>query len=190
MTSARWQLWLATTPGIALAGLWGFAEATLFFILPDVPLSLAAVYRPRRSLIHLAAIVCGSLLGGALMFAWSAHSPAARHAVADVPFVPAAMFDRAENDYQKLGPWAAAVGPLRGIPYKIYAVEAPEHLTLPIFLLITIPARTWRLLAVWLIFSSAGILLRKMRLSALTPTLHACVWITVYVIYWTKISRS
>jgi len=188
--SPRWTNCFTGTPGIAFAALWGFAEATLFFILPDVPLSLAALYRPRRALAHVASILFGSFLGGALMFAWSAHSPAARHAVSDVPFVRPSMFLQAERDYQKLGTWSVAVGPVRGIPYKIYAVEATQHSSLLLFLLITIPARAWRLFAVWIIFSIAGTILRKLRLASLTPYLHACVWIAVYAIYWTRVSRS
>ena len=121
-----WANGLTRWPGIALAFLWGFAEGTLFFILPDVPLSLAAMIRPRRALIHLAAIVAGALLAGAVMFSWSARGPTARSAVAHVPLVTPAMFERAESDYREFGIWAARMGPVRGIPYKVYAVEAPE----------------------------------------------------------------
>src|ERR671924_1134791 len=90
-----WANWLTRSPGIALAFVWGFAEGTLFFILPDVPLSLAAMFRPRRALIHLAMILAGALLAGAIMFSWSARGPTARYAVAHVPFVTPAMFEHA-----------------------------------------------------------------------------------------------
>jgi membrane protein YqaA with SNARE-associated domain len=182
-----WANWLTRSPGIALALLWGFAEGTLFFILPDVPLSLAAMLRPRRALIHLAAIVAGALLGGAVMFSWAAHGPAARHAVAHVPLVTPAMFERAESDYRQFGIWAASMGPVRGIPYKVYAVAAPEHSSLGSFLLVTIPARIWRLLVVWLGFAGAGLLLRKLGRASLAPAVHALFWIVVYVIYWAKV---
>jgi len=175
-----WSNWLTSWSGIALAFLWGFAEGTLFFILPDVPLSLAAMFRPRRALIHLAAIVAGALL----MFSWSARGPAASNAVAQVPFVTSAMFVRAEGDYRQFGIWAASIGPFRGIPYKVYAVEAPEHSSLRTFLLITIPARIWRLLVVWLAFAGAGMLLRKLGCGSLAPALHALFWIVVYAVYW------
>ncbi len=182
-----WANWLTRWPGIALVFLWGFAEGTLFFILPDVPLSLAAMFRPRRALIHLAAIVAAALLAGAVMFSWSARGPAARHAVAHVPLVTPAMFERAESDYRQFGIWAASKGPVRGIPYKVYAVEAPEHSSLSSFLLVTIPARIWRLLAVWLGFAGAGLFLRKLGRASLAPALHAPFWIVVYVIYWASV---
>jgi len=182
-----WVNWLTSWPGITLTFLWGFAEGTLFFILPDVPLSLAAMFRPRRAVIHLAAIVAGALLAGAVMFSWSARGPAARRAVAYVPLVTSAMFERAENDYGEFGFWAATKGPIRGIPYKVYAVEAPEHCSLPAFLLVTIPARIWRLLAVWLGFAGAGFILRKLSRASLAPGLHAAFWIVVYAVYWAKV---
>jgi len=182
-----WVTWLTGAPGIALAFLWGFAEGTLFFILPDVPLSLAAMLRPRRALIHLAAIVAGALLAGAVMFSWSDHGPAARHAVALVPLVTPAMFERAESDYRQFGVWAASKGPVRGIPYKVYAVEAPEHSSLWSFLLISIPARIWRLLVVWLGFAAAGLGLRKLGRASLAPAIHALFWIGVYAVYWARV---
>ena len=182
-----WANWLTRWPGIALAFLWGFAEGTLFFILPDVPLSLAAMIRPRRALIHLAAIVAGALLAGAVMFSWSARGPTARSAVAHVPLVTPAMFERAESDYREFGIWAARMGPVRGIPYKVYAVEAPEHSSLRSFLMVTIPARIWRLLVVWLGFAGTGLLLRKLGRASLAPALHAPFWIVVYVVYWARV---
>ncbi len=182
-----WARWLICWPGVVLAFLWGFAEGTLFFVLPDVPLSLVALFRPRRALIDLVAIVAGALLAGAVMSSWASHGPAARHAVAHVPLVTPAMFDRAESDYRQFGIWAAAIGPVRGIPYKIYAVEAPDHSGLWPFLLITIPARAWRLLAVWMVFAAAGMFLRKLGRASLAPGLHALCWILVYAVYWFKV---
>jgi hypothetical protein len=182
-----WAARLTGWPGIALAFFWGFAEGTLFFILPDVPLSLAAMFRPRRALMHLAAIVAGALIAGAVMFSWSANGPAARQAVARVPLVTPAMFERAEDDYRQFGIWAASKGPTRGIPYKVYAVEAPEHSNLLPFLLVTIPARMWRLILVWVGFAGAGLLLRKLGRASLAPAIHAFFWIGVYVVYWARV---
>jgi len=45
-----WVPWLLGRPGIALAFLWGLAEGTLFLVVPDVLLSLAAMLGPRRAL--------------------------------------------------------------------------------------------------------------------------------------------
>ena len=48
------------------AGLWGLAEATLFFIVPDVWLNLAGRRRLEAGLL-------GALIGGALIYFWGAH---------------------------------------------------------------------------------------------------------------------
>lgn len=192
LDASPWANWLTGRPGIALAFLWGFAEGTLFFILPDVPLSLAAMFRPRRALLHVAAIIAGAVLAGAVMFSWSAsgwsaYGPTARQAVAHVPLVTPAMFERAESDYRQFGIWAASWGPVRGIPYKVYAVEAPEHSSLWPFLLVTIPARLWRLLVVWLGFAGTGMLLRKLGRDSVAPAVHALFWVGVYAIYWVTV---
>ena len=173
--------------GTVLAFLWGFAEGTLFFILPDVPLSFVALFRPRRALVHMVAIVAGAVLAGAVMFTWSAHTPGARAAVAHVPAVSSAMFEGAERDFNQYGIWGAALGPLRGVPYKVYAVEAPEHSALWPFLLVTIPARLWRLVVVWLGFAGTGALLRKLGRAGLGPALHAVFWVVTYAIYWATV---
>ena len=172
-STPRWAAWIMHWPGIALAFFWGFAEGTLFFILPDVPLSFVALFRPRRAWLHLAAIVAGAVLGGALMFSWSSRDSAAHTVVGSVPLVSQAMFRRADQDFSEHGLWGVALGPLRGIPYKVYAVEAPAYTSLWPFLLITIPARLWRLLAVWLGFSSAGALLRRAGRGTLAPV-YSC----------------
>jgi membrane protein YqaA with SNARE-associated domain len=111
-----WAEWLIRRPGTLLAFLWGFAEGTLFFILPDVLLSFTALFRPRRALVHMGAIVAGAVLAGTLMFTWSASGASARHAVARVPLVSPAMFERAERDFRQFGIWGVSMGPVRGIP--------------------------------------------------------------------------
>ena len=179
--------WMMRWPGTALAFLWGFAEGTLFFILPDVPLSFVALFLPRRALLHMAAIVAGAVLAGAMMFSWSAHSPGAGAAVAHVPAVSSAMFEHADRDFNQYGIWGPSLGPLRGIPYKVYAVEAPAHSALWPFLLVTIPARLWRLVVVWLGFAGTGALLRKLGRAGLAPALHAVFWIVTYAIYWATV---
>jgi len=176
--------WMTRWPGTGLAFLWGFAEGTLFFILPDVPLSLVALYRPRRASLHMAAVVVGAVLAGAIMFTWSAHSQGARFAVAHVPAVSLAMFERADRDFNQYGIWGVSMGPIRGIPYKVYAVEAPAHSALWPFLLGTIPARLWRLVLVWFGFAGTGALLRKLDRAGLAPALHALFWVVTYAIYW------
>jgi len=184
---SRFSDWLFRGPDIVLAVLWGFAEGTVFFILPDVLLSWAALLRPRRALLHIVAIVAGAVVAGALMFTWSERSETAKKAVDRVPAVTPLMFIRAGQDFREHGMWGTALGPVRGIPYKVYAVEAPAHCSLWLFLLVTIPARLWRLVAVWAGFAGAGAILRRLGRTSVEPVLHAAFWIVTYAIYWSSV---
>src|SRR5215471_4108707 len=94
--SRRWVLW---------AGFfWGLAEATLFFIVPDVLLTLEALFSFRRSARVLACILLGALCGGTIMFYLGASHPAqAKATVLRVPFVSSAMFDRTARGFEKSG---------------------------------------------------------------------------------------
>lgn len=182
-----WAGWLMRWPGTGFAFLWGFAEGTLFFVLPDVLLSLTALFRPRRALAQMGGIVAGAVLAGAVMFTWASGGSGARAAVGRVPLVSPLMFGRASADFRQFGIWGVCMGPLRGVPYKVYAVEAPAHFTLWPFLFVTIPARLWRLLAMWMGFAAAGATLRKLGRASLSPALHALFWVVTYVVYWAKV---
>ena len=48
----------------AIASLWGFAEATVFFIVPDVLLSWLALRSPKSGLIACLFALLGALIGG------------------------------------------------------------------------------------------------------------------------------
>ena len=61
----------------AAAFAWGFAEATLFFVVPDVWLTLIAVRRGLRpALVACGWALAGALAGGLAMYAWGAFDTA------------------------------------------------------------------------------------------------------------------
>ena len=88
-----------------LAGLWGFAEATLFFIVPDVLLTWIAVrHGTRQAVMASFAAVAGAMLGGVVMYTWAVHDPAlARTVVSAVPAIPASMISGVSADVQNGG---------------------------------------------------------------------------------------
>src|SRR5579864_8200172 len=149
--------------GILWAGFaWGFAEATLFFIVPDVLLTLIALFSFRLSARVLACILLGALAGGAIMFYLGAKDPVqARQVVLRVPFVSQAMFDKTRQSFQRDGIWALTKGPGNGIPYKVYCVQASKHSGLLLFLLVSLLARLERFALFWLIAGAMGSLFRK-----------------------------
>lgn len=187
----RWVDRLDGMPGVVLAFVWGLAEGTFFFVVPDVVISLAALVRPRRAWRHVLAAIAGAVLGGALLFNWAAQNPSsAQEAVARVPFVTSQMFTHVHESYRVHGMGAVFRGPLTGTPYKIYAVQAPEFQGRTAFLLATIPARGERFLVVWAAFGVAGAALRRYfgRTASQLALRHAAFWILFYAFYWSRIA--
>jgi membrane protein YqaA with SNARE-associated domain len=189
-TQPVWANWLTGRPGVALAFLWGFAEGTLFFVVPDVVISLAALLKPRSAWRHILAAIAGAAIAGMLLFNWSSSNPQSAHqAVARVPFVTARMFTHVQTSYQRHGLGALLLGPLSGTPYKIYAVEAPAFMSASTFLWGTIPARGERFLLVWGACALFGFLFRRAGKGSPSQMVlwHGSFWVILYVFYWGRI---
>jgi membrane protein YqaA with SNARE-associated domain len=181
-TLRPWSLWAGF--------LWGFAEATLFFIVPDVLLTFIALYSFRRSFKVLAFILLGALVGGTLMFFVGHRSPEqSRAVVLRVPFVSSAMFDRTHQSFERNGIWALTKGPASGIPYKVYCVQASRYSGWPLFLVASVLARMERFALFWAIAGLVGLIFRKSirRQPTIAAAVHACIWIMGYAWYWTRI---
>jgi len=170
----------------ALAALWGFAEATLFFFVPDVYLSRLALFDLRAALRGCLWALAGALAGGVLMYGWGGRDrAAAERALEAVPAISMHAVEQVRSEIEERGAVAVFLGPLSGTPYKIYAVEsAAAELPLPRFLLISVPARLVRFVLVSLL--AAGLARgplrrfgpRKLRIA------HALSWAAFYVVYF------
>lgn len=108
------------------AFVWGLAEATLFFFVPDVLLSYVGLKRGAASAAQASVVAAlGAAVGGAIMYMWSAADPAAaRAAVLAVPAISVEMVTRAAEAMR--GDWfmATMLGPLSSTPFKVYAILA------------------------------------------------------------------
>lgn len=108
------------------AFIWGVAEATLFFFVPDVLLSYIGLKRGVKDAARASVIAAlGAAIGGSIMYAWSAADPvAARAAVLAVPAISEAMLNNAAEAMR--GDWfmATLLGPLSSTPFKVYAILA------------------------------------------------------------------
>lgn len=166
----------------AAAFLWGLAEATLFFIVPDVLLSAAALSRLRAALVACAWTTAGALAGGVLMYAWGAAAPTLAGAVLDrVPAISPAMQAEVYRDMALHGQLALFLGPLTGTPYKLYAVAAGQLQLAPAtFLLVSVPARALRFLLVSLLAYTVS---RRLPARWRLPVLAAC-WLVFYLGYF------
>jgi hypothetical protein len=175
--------------GTWLNAAWGFAEGTLFFVVPDVAFTWTSLEAPRRGLARMGAAIGGALAAGALLYAWAAARPAeARAAVAAVPFVGEKMISPAEARWETGGTATLFANPLNGVPYKVYAVLAPERLSLAAFLLLSVPLRAERMMLSWIVFAAAAVWLRRRAGPArrrAAVAFHAGFWLLVYAVYWT-----
>lgn len=137
------------------AGAWGLAEATLFFLVPDVLITWLAVRRLRDGLWGSLAATLGALCGGLLMYGWGSQDAAGALAALDhVPAVNTEMLAEVRAQLEDTGLMSLFTGALTGKPYKIYAVQAASlGASLLPFLLISIPARLLRFLLLALLAS-------------------------------------
>jgi 1-acyl-sn-glycerol-3-phosphate acyltransferase len=108
--------------GLALVGVWAFAEAILFPVIPDVGLGLLALVAPRRSHLLFAAVVLGSLLGTAVLYAAAVLTPeVVTSAILALPGIREPMLAAARDLVATGDPLSIAqLGP--GTPLKIYTL--------------------------------------------------------------------
>lgn len=126
-----------------LAAAWGFAEATLFFIVPDVLLTALALSSLKRALRACLAAAAGAAFGGLVVYltvsAWPERAAAL---LMSVPGISETTFATV-RDLLEAGQFQGMlVGAFTGVPYKIFAAEAArEGYPLALFLLLTLLAR-------------------------------------------------
>jgi len=159
------------------------------FVVPDVAFTFTTLTSPKRGLQQLGAAILGAVVAGALMYVWADAQPAqARAAVAAVPFVGETIVAPAEERWDAGGTRSLFANPLNGVPYKVYAVLAPGHLSLGTFLLLSLPLRAERMLISWIVFAGASRWVRRLdatRACRAIRIFHAGFWALVYVVYWT-----
>lgn len=135
----------------AVAAAWGAAEATVFFVVPDVWTSWLALHNPRRGLATTLSALGGALAGGATTYlvAQRKAPDETEEMLTAIPGISASMIADVERELDEKG-WAALVlGPTRGVPYKIYArTLAHGNASFAKFMALSIPARMGRFVAV------------------------------------------
>lgn len=134
-----------------VAGLWGTAEATVFFIVPDLWTSWLALHNPKRGMATTVSALAGALVGGATTYttAQSMTSEATENALTSVPGISADMVTDVARQLDEQGWVALVLGPTRGVPYKIYACTLGHgEASFGTFMALSVPARMLRFLAV------------------------------------------
>jgi len=172
------------------SALWGFAEATRFYVVPDVLVGWIALHGVRRGVAASLWATAGAMLGG---LAVHADSRAQRARLVEIPGISEAMVEDASTKLARDGWWALLRGPLDGIPYKVYAAEAGAR-GLPSGELVawTIPARLWRLLAVALGAGLTGVAFRGSirRREGAWLAAYLGFWAVTYARYFARLERT
>lgn len=170
----------------ALAAGWGLAEATLFFVVPDVLLSWAAIHNWKRAVRACAWSLAGALVGGSIIWILGYLNPGPVREVFNlVPAINEQMIADVRQQLDSRGLIALFIGPLIGTPYKIYALEAAgAGLGLLVFLLVSIPARLMRFLVVTLVAGFASHILSRFVTTRVLLSLHVILWVAFYAWYF------
>lgn len=175
----------------AIAAAWGFAEATAFFVVPDVWTSWVGLRRPRRAVLTTGSALAGALAGGAVMHRWGAavdveHS---RKLLARVPGVSEPMVRMVEDGLRARGHAAMMDGPRQGIPYKLYARSSGAlGMSRSGFLLWSVPARQLRFLLVTL--GVSGIAARARGIPGIDERLISLGCAGCWIVFYTWFLRT
>jgi hypothetical protein len=177
--------------GIWISATWGLAEATLFFVVPDVIVGAVGLYRPKKAVAAGVAAVGGALVGGTLVYLVGTGVGDGLRSVMDaVPSIRPEMLLEARQDLLDQGGRAMFLGPSQSIPYKIYATEwSLLGWGLPALLAWTIPDRAVRIVSVGLLMAGVGVIFRRhiQDHPGFWLVLYAGSWTVFYVVYWVLI---
>lgn len=112
-------------PYLAGALAWGFFEATLFFLLPEIFAGAAAILFPHRWWVFALEALVGSVAGTALVFALAErHEALLSRLYGKLPGQPPPFAEMVREDYRERGRRALVEGVLALRPLKLYAVES------------------------------------------------------------------
>ena len=172
-----------TLPLWIVAG-WSAAEAAIFFIVADVPISWIAVRSGTRAAM-LAAIVAAlaSVAGTLAVLFWASHDPAGAAAtMAALPGIDPALIAEAASRYAQ-GFDAVLTGSFSGIPFKLVGLEAARQGGV-LFVILAPLLRLPRFLAVALFVGGVSHFLKRWMSVRQRLGLLLILWIAFYAWYF------
>ncbi len=175
------RLWLAA------AVLWGCAEATFFFIVPDVLLTAAVlVFGLSRAFRFAVVAAIAAALGGLFMMRWGAQdAESARTFLLSVPLIGDDLITRVQAENNGAWPVNLTLGAVTGAPYKIYAVEAgAAGINAALFAIVSFIARLLRFSLAIGLAAGGFALARRFGLQRLNAAGLAFAWSLIYAAYF------
>lgn len=170
--------------------IWGFSEATFFFIVPDVWLSFCSIKSWKTGLKQIVLVLVGALIGGSCMYFLGSAIQGKILVLLDyVPMVNRELIHYAINEIFTYEYKALFYGPIQGIPYKIYAsASGLFSLNYWTFLLVSVPVRSFRfIVSVVLSNFISSVVLRKWSLQKKRIVL-ILAWVIIYCFYFYSIN--
>ena len=173
-----------------LAFTWGLAEATIFFIVPEVLLSRVAMLRGGKNALRACVwALAGSIIGATVIYyaASIGHGPGLLRLMDWLPGITPDLIDQAHDGLEDHGISAVFAGAFTGIPFKLYATHAGSmHVGWFLFLLASAVVRFVRFsvtsLLAWFIATKLLHSLPRSRLQLL----HVAFWTVFYAVYFTR----
>lgn len=170
------------------AAAWGFAEATFFFIVPDVLLTRIALQASlRRTLQCLLCAVAAAVAGGALVWALAASGryQSLFHTYELLPGVHRGLIVATGQHIAADGPAALLDAGFTGRPYKLYAVHAGvQGVPLVTFIGWSAVSRAVRFFLMVLAAWAAGRVLTRWLEPKAVRQLHLLLWASFYAAYF------
>ena len=175
-----------TRAAVALVAGWGFGEAIVIPVVPDVALYLLALGAPRRAALLFGTAAVAALAGTFVLCALATLAPAAvQSTVLSVPGVDRAMLDSARAAVASGDPLAMAqIGP--GTPLMVYTVAWVLAGGNPVALAAgALLNRVTRIGPGLLVAMAAGYLAPRWirRHATLVIAVYAAAWIALYSVY-------
>jgi hypothetical protein len=187
---ARTSAWCARH-GWVVGFLWGLAESTVFFVVPDVGVAFVAGMSPRNWWKPAVSSIVGTLVGAVILFLaiqlWlGTYAP---HLLLQIPGIHPAGLALASTRVSDHGAGVLLVAAFEGIPYKVYATYVTlAGVSLPVLLLWTIPSRALRLVPVAAAAGAGGRTLQESlrRYFGFWVGAYVLFWVAFYGWYWTR----
>jgi hypothetical protein len=178
--SSRAALWIGAA--------WGFAEASVFFIVPDVWLGFVALFAPRRMPATLAATLAGAAAGVAFLYLATLVRPdELTSLILALPAIAPADLEQARAQLEDDGAGAILPGVVEGRAIKLYVHGAAlDGIGLVEVVAFTVLNRLARLLIVGSVMAALGwagraIVARRPRA---VVALYVAAWVVFYAAYF------